>query len=267
MEATRDFIACGDAPCGDAGLGLDPARPSGADGACSVECLGGVEGMDGALAVLRAVSATAGEDAASWGFRAASDFAGRVEEISRTAEYLQLVAAAAVDRTRKESTAAAAASAAGAATSWTTGWRESPAGWETGPSGASDPAGTPAAGTADAACLSVAGDGALSGSVTAAGDAGEAGAAADDGFRNTVEFLRARLRIGAAEARRRLSLAEGCCPGPGSPDARHRPRTRSSPPPSRPGRSPPGPRASSRWRWIGSGPCAAPTPRPGWNTP
>ena len=40
-------------------------------------------------------------------------------------------------------------------------------------------------------------------------------AAADDGYRNTVEFLRARLRIGAPEARRRLTLAGRVLPRPG----------------------------------------------------
>ncbi len=38
-----------------------------------------------------------------FGLVEAADFAGRVEELSRTVEYLQLIAAAAVDRTRKES--------------------------------------------------------------------------------------------------------------------------------------------------------------------
>jgi hypothetical protein len=37
----------------------------------------------------------------------------------------------------------------------------------------------------------------------------------DDGYRNTTEFLRARLRIGAAEAKRRLCLAETVLPRPG----------------------------------------------------
>ena len=37
----------------------------------------------------------------------------------------------------------------------------------------------------------------------------------DDGYRNTTEFLRARLRISAAEARRRLSLAGSVLPRPG----------------------------------------------------
>ena len=59
--------------------------------------------------------------------------------------------------------------------------------------------------------------------------------AADDGYRNTAEFLRARLRIGAAEARRRLALAEGLLPRQGfagrpgaarAPGARRRGRGR-----------------------------------------
>ncbi len=65
-------------------------------------------------------SSTAAGDAALWGFREASDFAGTVEEFSRIVEYLQLVAAGAVDRTRKQ----AAASTAKANTAWTTGWRD-----------------------------------------------------------------------------------------------------------------------------------------------
>ena len=59
--------------------------------------------------------------------------------------------------------------------------------------------------------------------------------AVDDGYRNTTEFLRARLRISAAEARRRLALAgdllprtgiggRNCCP----------PSARNSAPPSPP---------------------------------
>ena len=89
MEAARDFI-----PFEDEGQGADRdtvrARQL---------------GVDGALAALRAVSATAVEDAECWGLAAASDFAGSVEEISRTVEYLQVVAASAVDRARKQSAA------------------------------------------------------------------------------------------------------------------------------------------------------------------
>ena len=129
MEAVRDFIRDFTA-CGDEAQGTDR-------GAAPV----GQSGMDAALAALRAVGSTAVEDAGSWGFRAASDFAGQVEEFSRAVEYLQLVAAAAVDRTRKQSAAAATGAAAGAVTAWTTGWRESPAGWQTGAPGTAEPAG------------------------------------------------------------------------------------------------------------------------------
>ncbi|CAH0183344.1 hypothetical protein SRABI26_01487 [Arthrobacter sp. Bi26] len=218
MEAVRDFIACQEEGQ-DTDRGPAPVQQPSVDG---------IDGLDGALAALQALSATAVLDAGSWGFRAASDFAGRVEEFSRTVEFLQLVAASAVDRTRKQS--AADAGAAGAVTSWTTGWRESPAGWETGGSGAAEPAGTAAAGASaggasGAAAVTAAG----SGSAAAAAPPASATAAAadvadgsavpasvlDDGYRNTVEFLRARLRIGAAEARRRLSLAEALLPGQG----------------------------------------------------
>jgi hypothetical protein len=236
MEAVRDFI--GDfTACGDGAQGTDrgaaPARQS---------------GMDAALAALRAVGSTAAQDAGSWGFRAASDFAGSVEELSRTVEYLQLVAAAAVDRTRKQSAAATtgAAAGAGAVTAWTTGWRESPGGWQTGAPGtlepagdslASAPAGTsvaavpsitsvasaPAGTSVAAAPLGTSVAGAPAGIPFPSAHAGTSVAAApavpesvlDDGYRNTVEFLRARLRIGAAEARRRLCLADTLLPRQG----------------------------------------------------
>ena len=184
------------------GRGADPVRQfragraggaGGVDGADGVDSL---EGVDGVLAALQAVSARAVEDAASWGFRAASDFAGQVEEISRTVEYLQLVAAAAVDQARKQSVPAAA----GAVTSWTTGWRDDAPG-----------AGSSSTGAISTAAVDVAG---VSG--TGAGDGFSSGMrAVDDGYRNTAEFLRARLRIGAAEARRRLSLAGGLLPRQG----------------------------------------------------
>src|SRR6478735_11587194 len=58
------------------------------------------------LSRLRRLSATAAQDAALFGFGEASEFAGGVEEASRAMEYLQLVAAAAVDRSRKEAAAA-----------------------------------------------------------------------------------------------------------------------------------------------------------------
>ncbi|MCB5292486.1 HNH endonuclease signature motif containing protein [Arthrobacter sp. SO3] len=187
MEAVRDFMDLPDTER-DVNRGTDrgTARPA----------VSGVSGVDEALAVLRDVSSTAAGDAAFLGFQAASDFAGTVEELSRVMEFLQLVAAAAVDRTRKQ----AAATAAKASTSWTTGWRKTPApgadaaadGPDAGSAGAATPGAPDAAATGDGSIVAV-----------------------DDGYRNTTEFLRARLRIGAAEARRRLSLAETLLPRQG----------------------------------------------------
>lgn len=149
-------------------------------------CVGTVEGsaVEGALSLLRAATPTAVEDAAAMGFQAAADFAGKVEELSRLMDYWQLVAAGAVERTRAEAAAGASSRGAGGAT-WTTGWRE-----DTG------------AGT------SLPGD---------AGDAapGQPPSVLDDGYRNTTEFLRARLQIKAAEARNRLRLAGRLLPRPG----------------------------------------------------
>ncbi|MFS2091361.1 HNH endonuclease, partial [Paenarthrobacter nicotinovorans] len=45
--------------------------------------------------------------------------------------------------------------------------------------------------------------------------AGGGGSVSDDGYRNAAEFLRARLRIGIGEARRRLALANDVLPGAG----------------------------------------------------
>ena len=105
MEAVRDFIAVE-----DSGRGIAPAGPSG---------VAGVQGVDTALALLREAASTTAGDAALWNFREAADFAGTVEEFSRVVEYLQLVAAGAVDRTRKQ-----AVSVPKANTAWTTGWRD-----------------------------------------------------------------------------------------------------------------------------------------------
>lgn len=58
--------------------------------------------LETCLALLKSSAITAAVDAALWNFQDASDFACRVEEISRTAEYLQLVAAHAVERARNE---------------------------------------------------------------------------------------------------------------------------------------------------------------------
>ncbi|MFP5310958.1 MAG: DUF222 domain-containing protein, partial [Actinomycetes bacterium] len=139
----------------------------------------------------------------------AADFADRVEGLARHVEYLQLLAAGAVDRTRTQAIADAAAAKNRPArtphgyvtgntskdSGWLTGWdangvetlnaaaepvRETDAHWPGPPS----PTGRPA--------------------LTSP---------ADDGCRNTAEFLRLRLRIPIREARRRLALARHALPG------------------------------------------------------
>ncbi|WP_235505872.1 DUF222 domain-containing protein, partial [Arthrobacter sp. Leaf337] len=142
------------------------------------------------------------------GFREAADFAANVEDIARTLEYLQVVAAGAVDRTRRQASAAArAVSGFGAAVGWTTGWGNEtavhgPIGWAS--SQPADAGSDPAASGPDAE--------APAGTAT---EETRVPDPADDGCRNTTEFLRARLRIGAGEARRRLALAEAVLPGTG----------------------------------------------------
>ena len=148
--------------------------------------------LDGALALLRSCNGTAVADAALLGVAEASDFAGRVEELSRMADYFQLVAAAAVDRTRSQAAAGARTAAAkfgsNAPAGWLTGWNTE----------AIAPKSTPS----DPIWNDTGGADPSSGWV-------------DDGYRNTVEFLRARLRISASEARRRLALVAEVLPRTG----------------------------------------------------
>ncbi|MDQ0850710.1 hypothetical protein QFZ65_002648 [Arthrobacter sp. B3I9] len=243
MEAVGDFLPLADA---------DQARSRSVDSA-----------VDEALALLRSAGSTAVSDAAPWGFGAASDFAGQVEELSRAAEYLQLLAAGAVDRPRKQDIATAGTGSG--TTGWTTGWRDTPAAGSS-PSSGSDggdsddgpDAGSAAAGSLVAQSRGASGvadstmgtpddsiraadttnlpggmgsavdgsaasdrgaarDGAATGDSDAARDGNatvgrDTANAVDDGYRNTTKFLRARLRISAPEARRRLALAGDLLP-------------------------------------------------------
>ncbi|MEK0153536.1 HNH endonuclease signature motif containing protein [Arthrobacter oryzae] len=176
--------------------GPQPSQALASDG-------GGYGDLARILALLGALSSTAVEDAGMMGFREAADFAAEVEEMSRNLEFLQVVAAGAVDRTRREAQAAArAGSGSGAAVGWATGWGEAtavhgPIGWasrQTVGTGC-DPATETPAGTET--------------QETRAPDP------VDDGCRNAADFLRARLRIGTAEARRRLALADSLLPRTG----------------------------------------------------
>ncbi|WP_346958354.1 DUF222 domain-containing protein, partial [uncultured Arthrobacter sp.] len=82
-----------------AALSVSPASRAG-DTACGVPSLGSVLGQ------VRELCATAIGDAALFGFAEAAEYAAGVEELARGVEFLQLVGAAAVDRTRKEAAAA-----------------------------------------------------------------------------------------------------------------------------------------------------------------
>jgi hypothetical protein len=139
----------------------------------------------------------------------ASVFAGKVEDLARSVEYLQLLAAGIVDRTRTEAITAAAAARSSRSRSWVTGWdngvetlNETDANW---PAPATPCDGDTSSAhdgvtTADAGTGTESADPALT-------------SPADDGCRNTAEFLRLRLRIPLREARRRLSLAGQALPG------------------------------------------------------
>ncbi|AXJ11884.1 HNH endonuclease signature motif containing protein, partial [Arthrobacter sp. PM3] len=202
--------------------------PDRAAGPGSVMVSGSVSGsgvaavVGRAVALLRAAAGDAHADAALFDFFEAADFAELVEGLACTAEHLQIIAAAAVDRTRREAAAA----------------HKAPAGWGTDPNTGTEtdtrPDTRPDAGAGTDAAIS-AGAGRAAGwltgwteapaiSATGTGPAGvfEAGvsaaavcAVADDGYRNTAEFLRGRLRISAPEARRRLTLAAGVLPRAG----------------------------------------------------
>ncbi|WP_247044059.1 DUF222 domain-containing protein, partial [Arthrobacter rhizosphaerae] len=165
------------------------------------------DGVSGAVAasleLLGTARTTAAGELALSGFANAADFAGQVEELSRTVEYLQVLAAAAVDRTRHEAARPETATGAASGKGWTTGWGTEPV----------------ATGSPGSGVLAVSAGPGPSGTVperssgfpVPAGSAGPVG----DGCRNTAEFLRARLRISAAEARRRLALAAALLPSTG----------------------------------------------------
>ncbi|MEK0156232.1 HNH endonuclease signature motif containing protein [Arthrobacter oryzae] len=164
------------------------------------------------LRLLKAMGSAAVGDTAGFGVREAADFAAGVEEISRTLEYLQVVAAGAVDRTRRNAQGSASS---GAAVGWTTGWGsetavQGPIGWGTSQTDSRVGGGTVAGCDGDISAAAAA-----AGPVRAFAPAPAEPDPADDGCRNAAEFLRGRLRISVAEARRRISLAESVLPRTG----------------------------------------------------
>lgn len=180
--------------------------------------------LERCLVLLAAAVESAPGELALAGFRDAADFAGRAEEISRRVEHVQLLAAAAVDRTRAEAINAAgpASKAAGwttgsgtenepAATGWGTGSGD---GGEDGSDDGSDDADNAASGSGSAGTSAAGAGSSVTGAAVGSGSARSV-SPADDGSRNTAEFLRTRLRISAGEARRRLALASAVLPRTG----------------------------------------------------
>ncbi|MEW9871012.1 DUF222 domain-containing protein [Arthrobacter sp. HS15c] len=141
------------------------------------------------------------------GYAEAAEYASQVEDLSRSVDYLQVLSAGAVDRTRTQAITSAAAARTRNGQTWITGWEtgtealnETDADW---PHGTADPATVGDAGFTAPAVLA------------AAPTAPVPPSPADDGCRNTEEFLRARLRITVSEAHRRIQLAHAVLPRPG----------------------------------------------------
>ncbi|MDT0171149.1 DUF222 domain-containing protein [Pseudarthrobacter sp. BRE9] len=176
-----------------------------------------VRALLGGLAGQLAATALAAPDVlASASYVEAADFAGGVEELVRTAEYLQILSADAVDRTRTQaiSDAATAKTRPTRSRGWTTGWDAN--GVETlntGPQAVNE---TDAEWPAPAATLNALGLSQLVSPAATPDQPSRPGplvaSPADDGCRNTAEFLRLRLRIPIREARRRLTLARHVLP-------------------------------------------------------
>ncbi|MFB8368251.1 DUF222 domain-containing protein [Pseudarthrobacter sp. NPDC055928] len=154
-----------------------------------------------AIAVVKAAAAAGPGFLAMAGYAEAAEYASQVEDLSRSVEYLQVLGAGAVDRTRTQAIADAATARTRNGGSWITGWDngtetldETDASW---PHGTADPATFGRAG------------------FTAQSVPPVPVSPADDGCKNTAEFLRARLRVSVSEAHRRISLAAAVLPRTG----------------------------------------------------
>ncbi|MGF9650403.1 hypothetical protein AAIH32_20790, partial [Pseudarthrobacter oxydans] len=171
-------------------------------------------GLSEISGLLAAAAAAAPRILAAADYVEAADYAGQVEELSRSVEYLQILGAGTVDRTRTQAIAAAdtaRASRSRTGKGWVTGWdngvetlNETDTAWP-GDSAASGPVANsslPSGSAARDARAQIEPD-RHSRVITSP---------ADDGCANTAEFLRLRLRIGKSEAHRRLALAADILP-------------------------------------------------------
>ncbi|MEC3852582.1 HNH endonuclease, partial [Paenarthrobacter ureafaciens] len=149
-----------------------------------------MEALEDEAAVLETARALALPAGRVFDVQEAADFAARVEDLSRSIGYLQIIAAHAVERTRTEAKHNPLKPAPG----WRTGWTQTPHTAHAHTPGTTARAGRPA---------SVAGAGAVLGAVAGSGPVTSSvagpGSVLDDGYRNAAEFLRARLRIDIRE--------------------------------------------------------------------
>ncbi|MHC6222701.1 HNH endonuclease signature motif containing protein [Arthrobacter sp. MMS24-S77] len=161
--------------------------------------------LGGAVAAVRSLAEKAAADVGRPGFQEAVAFASGVEELSRTLDYLQLLAASGLDWARDDG---ARNDEPDARQGWTTGWTT---GW------AAEAETTPGLGwTSGAPAAHSDGQGGASGPVQAgASSSMGTGRVRGGEFRSTVEHLRSLLRISAVEARRRLAAAQELLPGRG----------------------------------------------------
>ncbi|GAB5079461.1 HNH endonuclease signature motif containing protein [Arthrobacter sp. AD-310] len=167
----------------------------------------GVMDFAGVSGLVAAFAAATPEVLASADYLEAANFAGQVEQIARSVEYLQVLAAGAVDRTRARAITDAAATRASARASGagTPGARSS-GGWVTGwtADGVETLNRPPAPPETDANWPAP---------TSPTPERPAVISPADDGCRTTAEFLRLRLRIPVREATRRLNLAHQTLPG------------------------------------------------------
>ncbi|MET4541195.1 hypothetical protein ABIE37_002990 [Arthrobacter bambusae] len=102
--------------------------------------------LDDSAALLDTARLSAANKTSLLGFYEAADFAGKVEEIARSVEYLQVVAARAVERTRNQALQAGPGSSA-TAPEWRTGWTDPEPGTDTATTSQSRPGTATAAAT------------------------------------------------------------------------------------------------------------------------
>ncbi|MDD7836208.1 hypothetical protein PQ627_13915, partial [Paenarthrobacter sp. AB444] len=153
--------------------------------------------LDDAVEALAGLRGAAVADARLFGFVEAADFAGRVEDLARTLEYVQIIAAQAVERTRNQEQQAqrsqaqtrqvsAAATPEKSGIPWLTGWAEPAETAERATDSATESAIAPGPGAVVGSGLGAGAGAGLAADLPRAGTSPSAGASAgsvlDDGY-------------------------------------------------------------------------------------